>query len=608
MRMPVSRPIFLRSAGSAVTALLDEPASGDPGKAAVLICPPWGWDEVASYRARRDWARQLGAAGRATLRLELPGTGNSGGSPGQSELVADWVDSIRVAALWLAARGGAAGVAVLGLGLGGLLAIEAISAGAPIEQLVLWAAPPSGRKFVRETKAFSRLQAWHAGSDAEDLDAGLPEGWLEAGGFTLSAATQADLGKLELAPAADSALRRALLLDRDGIAPDHALASALESAGAAVSAAPGPGWAEMVSHPERSALPVATARNLERWLEEDADPPRARAAPAPTPDVEAGELVLEHDGARLHEVSLSLEQPWGCDFGVLASPAGDRVPDLCAVFLNAGAVRSTGPSRMWVETARAWAARGVPSLRVDLEGIGEADGEPSGSMRVTDFYLPRYQPQLTAILDDLAARGAGTKFILVGLCAGGFWAFRTAVADPRVVAAVPLNAGALRWHPDLLAERESRKASRAFERRWWKKLFEGDIGVAKLRVLAVSIVVNAARCVASLVPRLTGRGRPEVILRGIEADLDLLAGRGTRVLVGLSGEEPLGREIESGGLSRESERWPRTEFAALPGEDHTLRPVAAQLAARELLDRELERQIGPRPAAVAYEEPAGRQR
>jgi alpha/beta superfamily hydrolase len=30
---------------------------------------------------------------------------------------------------------------------------------------------------------------------------------------------------------------------------------------------------------------------------------------------------------------------------------------------------------MWVEASRRWAALGVATLRIDLEGIGDADGD-----------------------------------------------------------------------------------------------------------------------------------------------------------------------------------------------------------------------------------------
>ncbi len=276
---------------------------------------------------------------------------------------------------------------------------------------------------------------------------------------------------------------------------------------------------------------------------------------------------------------------------MLASPAeGKRVPDLAAVFLNAGAVREIGPSRMWVETSRAWAALGVPGLRLDLEGIGEADGEPAGTLRVADFYEPRYQRQIGAVLDALAERGVAKRFFLVGLCAGGYLAFRTAVADERVGATLLINSGALRWHPDLLAEREARKATQVLQRSAWRKLLSGKIGARKVGRMVGSVLVRAGRSLRRVALSAIGRGGG-VLLRGVEADLDALRDSGTRVVIAFSGEEPLGHEVMNSEIPGRLKRWPDTELLSLPGADHTLRPVAAQLAARDLLDRELRREI-----------------
>src|SRR3954470_10734315 len=82
-------------------------------RGAVLICSPWGWDEVSSYRSRREWARSLAAAGHPTLRFSLPATGNSSGSPRDTGVVAAWVRATAAAVGWLRAAGGAGCVAVL---------------------------------------------------------------------------------------------------------------------------------------------------------------------------------------------------------------------------------------------------------------------------------------------------------------------------------------------------------------------------------------------------------------------------------------------------------------------------------------------------------------
>ena len=109
------------------------------------------------------------------------------------------------------------------------------------------------------------------------------------------------------------------------------------------------------------------------------------------------------------------------------------------VLLNAGAVRRTGPSRMWVECARRWAADGLTILRLDVEGIGDSDGATTPYVKDDSLYVPELVPQVQSAIDFLQARTEGERFILGGLCAGAYWSFHAALRDPRVSAILMLN-------------------------------------------------------------------------------------------------------------------------------------------------------------------------
>ncbi|HEX3735787.1 MAG TPA: hypothetical protein VHU86_11635 [Solirubrobacterales bacterium] len=575
------RPVYVETDPEAVAGFFHPgPGGGGATGTAVLICPPWGWDEVASYRSRREWAERLAAAGHPTLRFALPATGNSVGSPRDPQRVEAWVGAIAGAAAWLRAESGARRLAVLGLGLGGLLARAAISAGAEIDDLILWAAPASGRAFAREARAFSRMQAWN-GVDGEGSSDLLSEGWIEAGGFVLSAETLESLRQIAADPGSDRVPRRALLLERDGIGVDGDLREGLETAGAAVSVAPGDGWAALVSHAERSDFPERTAARIATWLEaERASGPDRFASPAPPAELQG--LILKVGGKRVRERAFVAEMPFGRAFGVLAEPADGPASDLCAVCLNAGAVRTIGPNRIWAETARRWAALGVRTLRLDLEGIGEADGDAVPD--VTDFYLPKFATQLGTVLDRLEEQGRGERFLLAGICAGGYWAFQRALEDPRVVAAVLLNPGALVWDPELVDQRQARKVGRASQGRWWARLARGEVGISKLWSLLRSLLVAGARRLRAV---LSGGRRS--LRTEVYADLDRLGEGRTTLRLAFSAEESLAAELRAYGVLDERGRWPRLTVTRLPGADHTLRPLAAQAAARDLLDAELER-------------------
>jgi alpha-beta hydrolase superfamily lysophospholipase len=566
-------PLYFEAGLEQVFGLLSLPPVGTSLRSSVLICAPWGWDEVASHRSRRRWAEALAAAGHPTLRFARAGTGNSSGHPGDARQVEAWIATVTTAAEKLRDSYPGGRVACLGLGLGGILAREATGRGAPIDDLILWGAPASGRAFVRETSAFSGMQDW-AGEEN-----GLPEGWIEAGGFVLSAETAGALRGLPEAAGPRSRLTRALLLDRDGADPPPAVTEWLNAAGAVVEAASGAGWADFVSHPERTTLPRELVDTVGAWLREGEAEGTAPAAEPTRPAWGSDEIELATGDTTVRESPFSVEQSFGQSFGVLAEPVEPPAAGICAVFLNAGAVPHVGPNRLWVETARRWAARGVPSLRADLEGIGEGDGDELRLREVSEFYSDRYDAQVARLLDSLEARGlVGSRFLLVGLCAGGFWAYRAAQRDPRVAGAVLLNAGALRWHENILQEREARKIGQARDWSRWRKLLRGEFSRERLLSFLRSLISRSSW-------RSSGAG-------GFTPELDQLRDSGVHVTLAFSGREPLEAELRREGILDELERWPNVSLCPLPGSDHTLRPLAAQRAVAELLDEELTLVLG----------------
>ncbi len=480
---------------------------------------------------------------------------------------------------------------MLGLGLGGLLAREAMARGSYFEELIVWGAPVSGRAFVREMEAFSRMQTWSgAAAGGESV---LPEGWLEAGGFVLSRETIESLKALKPETRSDNAPRRALLLERDGMGVDEGLRGSLEDAGTAVAVAPGDGWSLLVSHAERTKLATAVAERVETWLAEGDDAGSTVPLDGMTGAgngvasvvAELDELVLDIGGNAVRESTILMPQQFGNAFAILSEPAEEAEEEeapFCALFLNAGAVRSIGPNRLWAETARRWAARGVRSLRVDLEGIGESDGTAGR------FYQPKFEQQLALVIDRLQEQGFGDSFLLVGLCSGGYWAFREALSGPRVHTLLLLNSGALEWDTEGIERREALKLDQASDPGKWRKLLRGEVGFKQIALLARALLVELGRSAARL-GRRPARRKPEE--SSLEAGLDRLRDAGTVILLAFSEGEPLFEDLDADGTVAQIGRWPNIELTELPGDDHTLRPIPAQIGARELLDREFERAL-----------------
>jgi hypothetical protein len=577
--------------------------------AAVLICPPFGWEDVCSYRSRRQWAEELASAGHPVLRIDLPSTGDSGGTPEDPNRLGAWIDAIDSAARWLLSTTASPGVAAIGIGLGGLLACAASADGAPIDELVLWAVPSRGRVFVRELRAFGRMESSRLQRRSEGNGQQLPKGSVGAGGFVLSAQTAESLEDLDLVADTDRAgqLDRALLLERDGIGVDERLRAHLERSGVAVHIAPGAGYGAMTAEPQEARPPLEVFASVQAWLGEataTAPTDAASGAAAATPRVgtiaspvprqapaatvpavvhcsDAVELTI--DGVHIRETPLSIEQPFGSLFGVLAQPVQDTgAQDLGAVLLNAGAIRRIGPNRMWVEMARRWAARGVPSLRLDLEGLGDADGDASRFADVAELYVPELVVQVSSAIDVLCARGAARRFVLAGLCSGAYWSFHGALQDERVVAAFMLNPRTLFWNATVENVRYLRRG--LFRPSSWRMMLNGDVRFSRMSSVA-------RQAPSAVIKHAVARWRAHGENDALDLALDELRSHDKRLRFIFSEQEPLHEELERQGRLNRGERWPNLELDLLPGRDHTLRPANSQRRAHDVLDRALEQEL-----------------
>lgn len=629
-----ARPFYLQGSGTPVFAFLHPPA-GTPRGTAVLLSPPFGWEDMCSYRVRREWAEHLARAGHSALRIDLPGSGDSAGAPSDPGRLDAWTDAVDAAARWLRRDAGAAQVAVIGIGLGGMVSCRAALSGAPIDELVLWSAPACGRTLLRELRAFSAFEvasALDAGESAPTSDPA-DEGTLVADGYLLSAETVAELEQLDLAEleASSPMTRRALLLGRDGLKVDKALPALLERLGAAVTVLDGPGYGAMTVEAQDARPPTEVFELVSSWLEEGESPHGAPEQQHRAPEQQHGELVAasaagereapasmpagepaDHDemtldcaGASLRERPMFLDGPSGRLFGVLTEPLGAR-RELTALLLNAGPQRRTGPNRMWVEIARRWAAHGVPTLRLDMAGIGDADGDATALGQVTAFYKTEYVEQARAALQELAERGLPPRFVMLGLCSGAYWSAQAAVVDQRVSAVMMLNPRTLVFDEWLHSLRRARRLRRQMMLpSTWGKVLRGEIKLAKHLETGRTLVERAAsgpmrareRIVAP--PQEEATGREPAANDPIEDLFDALRDRDQRALLMFTGKEVLRGELSRNGVLDRMDRWPNLELALLgtSAETHTLTPLWLQRQVHSLVDRVLEDELKRLPGA-----------
>lgn len=584
---------YLQPDSDPVFALFHEAAQTRPDATAVLICPPFGWDDICSYRPRRTWAEYLAEAGHPTLRFDFPGTGDSSGTPRDPGRVPAWSQAVASAASWLRERTGRRRVAAIGMGLGGLMACKAIADGASIDEIVLWATPTRGASFVRETRAFALMEDKGAGEADAQRPELLPEGFIWAGGYVLSAETAAALGQLdltELALPTSSSPRRALLLDRDGIGPDQRLRDHLESQGVEVTVAPGPGYGAMGPMPHKAVPPLEVFARVLEWLEQDepapsADTPIGRPTDLSASLASASAVEMTVEDSVIRETPITIAQPFGELFGILAEPTGSPPPGPCLVMLNSGAIRRVGPNRMWVEFCRHWAAKGIPTLRLDLEGIGDSDGDAARITRLypSVMYTDARIGQAIAAVDMLEQRGLGNRFILGGVCSGAYWSFHAAGRDERVSAAFLINPRIVFWDGLIQSERDNRR--RVLRTSQWPRVLRGEVPLAR----AISLLGHAL----VMMPRqaLAGKRARQSRSAALDGALDRLRDTDKNVQVFFSGDEPLREELEIEKRLSHLEPWPNVRVHYMPGSSHTLRPFVAQVSATDMFNRAMDEEI-----------------
>ncbi|MDQ6745081.1 MAG: alpha/beta fold hydrolase, partial [Actinomycetota bacterium] len=423
------------------------------------------------------------------------------------------------------------------------------------------------------------------------------DGALELIGYLLASETVQHLSAIDLSAATgwQRAPGRVLALGRDGMRVDPRLVRALEEAGSAVTVAEGAGYGELTTDPQQSRPPRETIARTISWLAEQAQGESSEDAlgtvPATRPQVERDHLQLRQDGVLLRETPLQLLCGARRLFAISTEPAGGGREDICAVFLNAGAQRHIGPNRNWVETARRWAARGVCTVRVDLQSIGDSEGEDTERLTEVNLYERDRVEQALAVLEQLRAAQPGRRFVLVGLCSGAYWALHAAMTDSSVAAALLINLYAFTWSATLVAERDRRAAARALRGGFAERLRSGGFR----RELLIRGIRSFKPGRAHLLARRNERAQaPQVA-----TTLDHLRDQDTQILFLLGKREPLYGQLEHQGHLSHLDRWPNVTVERIPLQDHIFRALWSQRFVHERLDAALDRLLAQRPVAPA---------
>jgi pimeloyl-ACP methyl ester carboxylesterase len=464
------------------------------GGRGVILCSPHGFEELCARKSWKALADRLAAAGMPTLHFDYHGTADSDGSSDDPGRVDAWRTSIREAARWLEVNLGVTEIVIIGLRAGALLAALEAEKHGKILGLGLLAPVQSGRQYVRELKGLARIMAPPNSHLAKLSDA---RPGIDVCGFHERPETLADMESLNLAGFERAPARDVLLLSQKG-ANVTKLSEQLTRLGSRVTQAEFAGYEHMICDPTASRVPEADLDRVVQWAVSLAPMPERRARSVHRQDL---------DGDSWIETGVCFG-PGRALTGVLCQPQYRQTTESPVIFLNSGMSYHIGWARMTVGHARALAAAGVPSLRIDCAGIGD-----SGAIFGLDeppLYGEAAEASLVAAVDWLEAHGYENPTV-VGACSGAYAAFHGLRIDPRIKRAAVVNLQCFRWTPSVGYELERWKSVRRAEITSQKTASVETAGfLSSLKARTLSTATSYVRRAGRIVKGAVRRGRLHV--------------------------------------------------------------------------------------------------
>ncbi|HEY2748337.1 MAG TPA: alpha/beta fold hydrolase [Polyangia bacterium] len=575
-----------------------------------VICPaPFGYDNVCGHRGLRILGDRLASSGIAALRFDFPGTGDSDGA----EELSAWKKAVATAVATARHESGCTKIAIVGVGLGGAIALGALDQGLDVDKLILWGAPARARAWLREQRAYQKVA--ELASATKDPNAPKPPpdppGIEVLAGFPMHEKLAAELSAFELKSAppdawpASRARPATLVVTRTISGDEKTLTPALEARALTATVEQRDGFNKMFDQPHLSIAPLEIFALMRDWLAKDV------AARAPHPKSTAkldGKLPdgvttrIGHDGL-IEETVRYKQGQGGLLFSIETRPVRRTPNPTWLILLTGRAVRHIGPNRIWVKIARELALKGFASLRLDGRSVGDSDGEGNGLMPNEEYYQEHIYDDIENVMEIATAQGA-KQFLLTGICSGATASYQIAWRRKDVRAIVLLNLLQLRHDAEdddtalyqqvlKFALRKELWLNPESYRRLWKGKLPPNI---KQAIMSGAVVTTPLRKIKSLLMRATKptaapqesyivRGYNELAAKPVEIDVFLSDGDLSVNFI----ERHFGPDLKK--LDR------RIRVHRVYHADHTLRPLHAQEHFFEVLRAAVDRIAGDEAAA-----------
>lgn len=558
--------------------------SGDCG---VVLCSPWGIDELAGRKVLFRLASRLAAAGIPTIRFDYPGTADA--IDRETHGFGSWVQAAQQAADSLRTVCGLAKVVFAGIGIGATISVLASRQRDDVAGLVLAAPVVGGRRYLREIALGVPVVEEGLGLNPSQR----PEG-VSIGGIVMPPDVAAELKSIDLMTADLGAAKPALMVQRPSQPQEAALGEHLASQGWTIETSDFEGYDMAMNNPTIAVMPEQVIDTITTWV--------AQAG------LSGGSSAIAGEPAK----SVFTKTSYGTDeaicfgpnlLGVMTHPA-TRSTASTVVFLNSGYDHHAGWAYQWARAARTLAQSGIPSLRFDMANIGDSAAKRGMPDQV--LYGEGQQADIVSAIDMLTARGEG-PILLAGRCSGAFAAFQASVRDARVAGAVVINPFRLVWDPEEDVEAVIRVGprsmaeyrKRALSGKVLSRLMSGDIHVwGVVKGLAKQV---GRRVAQNLGPLAGSLSRTAGLRRQCHTMFSAISRRGAPVHMvfseGDAGLEQLA--VHFGSDFRRLKLFPGASMTLVPNADHNMTPQAAQDAVVDIV-RDLAHRISPaveRPAS-----------
>lgn len=175
---------------------------------AIVLCNPMGDEYIRVHRAYTRLASQLSSRGFHVLRFDFHASGNSSGDCAEAR-IDHWQTDISSAIEEVCDRSGASTVCLIGLRLGGTLALMSGAQAPGVEGMVLWDPVVSGAAYADELiSEHQQFMASFPAADSIPTDGHIAQLW-----FPLTPSLVADLNDIDLLQTPAIPERKVLLIE-----------------------------------------------------------------------------------------------------------------------------------------------------------------------------------------------------------------------------------------------------------------------------------------------------------------------------------------------------------------------------------------------------------